>query len=173
MGITKQILGINLISLPTVLSFLGSPESPPSHQVGSLLENSPSRACPGWARESRPPPHVNPGPLKRAVHPPSSRALGFSGRELASDPGSNVDSQAECCQETWGPLSPSVSFSPSGFRYSPHSGLGWASVLYSGHSKRGSRSRGLTCRGGPQPPCTGWQGKWVGSPPAPRRFNGD
>lgn len=173
MGITKQILGINLISLPTVLSFLGSPESPPSHQVGSLLENSPSRACPGWARESRPPPHVNLGLLRGpSIHPPVGLWDSVEGSwhqtrvqmltlKLSAARRAGVHSH---------PQSP---FLQVGFIILPTQGSAGLACYTVGIQNVVPDLEASPAEGGPQPPCTGWQGKWVGSPPAPRRFNGD
>ena len=53
-GNIKQVSGVSLISLPTRLSFLGAPESSPTHQVESLSENSLSKARSRWAHGELP-----------------------------------------------------------------------------------------------------------------------
>ena len=149
-----------MISHPTLLSFPGTPESPPSHQV----ENSPKKACPRLAQESHPPARINPEPQKRALCPPlSSKALGFSGKELASASGSNADSEAVMPGELGTFLALSLLFS----KWPPlfHS-RGWtdggAATVYHGHPKSSSGSRGL-----PYPPQAGKE-NGSGGPQSPK-----
>lgn len=172
-GNAKQIPGGSLTSRPTTLSLPGAPESPPSHQV----ENSPSKACPRWARGSHPLPHANPGPPKSALcPPPASRALRFNGKALASEPGSKLASQAERCRragdhsDPQSPLLQMVSITPTlglGRWASSHS-MPWA-------SKRSSRSRDLTresSRQSPHPAPQAGKESGSGGPQPPKGLTG-